>query len=152
MVCGSRRALGSGGFDPTVSLCLTSSPDISAVPSSATTSAPPSGIPRCNTAGSTAADETTDRILSADNALHAVGELIAFAAPLDFRDGLLDSREGPWEVMTPRSSCPGEEFSPLRGVRPNLRLKAQSTVAQACLLLVISRLESRARLGWYTFL
>jgi hypothetical protein len=28
---------------------------------------------------------------------------------LIFRDGLLDSREGPWEVMTPRSSCPGRE-------------------------------------------
>ena len=39
--------------------------------------------------------------------------LIALAAPLDFRDGLLDSREGPWEVMTPRSSCPGgESYSP----------------------------------------
>ena len=39
--------------------------------------------------------------------MHAPGELVAFADPLDFRDGLLDSREGPWEVMTPRSSCPG---------------------------------------------
>src|ERR1017187_7328415 len=29
-------------------------------------------------------------------------------------------REGPWEVMTPRSSCPGGESTPLRGA--NLRL------------------------------
>ena len=34
------------------------------------------------------------------------GGPIASADPLDFRDGLWDSRKGPWEVMTPRTSLP----------------------------------------------
>ena len=53
--------------------------------------------------------------------MHAAGEFVAFVDPLDFRGGLLDSREGPWEVMTPRSSDPGGEPTPLRGTA-NLRL------------------------------
>jgi hypothetical protein len=35
---------------------------------------------------------------------------IGVADRLDFRLELYDSREGPWEVTTPRSSCPGEEY------------------------------------------
>ena len=34
---------------------------------------------------------------------------------LAFRDGLEHSREGPWEVIAPRSSCSGGECTPLRG-------------------------------------
>ena len=64
---------------------------------------------------STASDERTGRTLSEDNTVHAVGALIAFAAPPDFRDGLLDSREGPWEVTTPRSSYPGAELHSASG-------------------------------------
>lgn len=109
MICGSWCALDTADFDQFALLCRTSSPDISVEPSSVTISAPPSGIPRCNSAGSPAADERTGRILSADNTVHAAGELAPVAVPLDFRNGLLDSREGPWEVTTPRSSCPGEE-------------------------------------------
>jgi hypothetical protein len=84
------------------------------VPSISTISAPPSGIPRCNSAGSAAAAERTDRILSADNTVHAAGALIAFDAPLDFRDGLLDSREGPWEVMNALLSGAQQTFGSMQ--------------------------------------
>ena len=42
----------------------------------------------CNSAGSTAAAERTDGILSADNTASAADTAIAAAVPLDFRDGL----------------------------------------------------------------
>src|SRR5262249_20112680 len=80
----------------------------------------------CNSVDSTAADERTGRILSSDNTVRGLGGLVASAAPLDVRDGLIDSREGPWEVVTPRSSCPGADCTPLRGA--NLRLIAKSTL------------------------
>jgi hypothetical protein len=55
--------------------------------STATTSAPPSGSPRCNTVGALAADESAARILSADSAV--AGVLGVFAGqPLDFRAGV----------------------------------------------------------------
>ena len=56
------------------------------------------------------ARESVVRIPSADNALSAAGALASSAGgPLAFRNSVQDSREGPWEVMTPRSSCPGGE-------------------------------------------
>lgn len=64
--------------------------------------------------------------------MHAVGGLIAFAVPLDFRGGLLDSREGPWEVMTPRSSCPGEEhISSLGRGKPPARCEINTLTRNA---------------------
>src|SRR5215471_1725412 len=44
---------------------------------------------------------------------------------LIFCAGVQHSRKGPWEVITPRSSCPGGEATPLRGA-VNLRLIAKS--------------------------
>jgi hypothetical protein len=124
--CRAGGVCGFGGFDHSVWLCRTSSPDISVVPSTSTISAVPSGIPHCNSAGSATADEWIGRILSADSTVHAAGVLIAFAAPLDFRNGLFDSREAPCEVITTGSSCPGGDCTPLRGA--NLRLTAESTL------------------------
>jgi hypothetical protein len=82
-----------------------------------------SAAARCNSAGVLAWDETVARILSAGNTASVAGVPIASADPLDFRDDLYDSREGPWEVMTPRSSCPGGGPIPLWGAA-NLRLTA----------------------------
>jgi hypothetical protein len=59
------------------------------VPSSATISAPLSGILRCNSAGAPAEDENAARILSADEDASAAGGAIASAGhPLDFRVGV----------------------------------------------------------------
>jgi len=51
-------------------------------------SEPLSDIPHCNIAGSTAADERTARILSADSDASSAGGVTVFAEPLDFRNGL----------------------------------------------------------------
>src|SRR6266700_1774143 len=56
--------------------------------STATISAPPSGIFGCNSASATARDENSVRILSADTAACSAGGLNASAGPLDFRDRL----------------------------------------------------------------
>lgn len=51
-----------------------------------------------------------DGSCSVDNAVRVVGRPLASANPtVGFRSGLLDSRQGPWEVTNPRSSSPGEE-------------------------------------------
>jgi hypothetical protein len=66
--------------------------------------------------------------------LRAAGGAIASVGhPLDFRDGVYHSREGPWEVMTPRSSSLEGNRNPLRGA--NLRLTAKiKTLAQRPLI------------------
>ena len=90
------------------------------------TSAPHPGTPRRNNAAVSAADGSASRIPSADRAAHAADGFDACAGQsLDFRDGVYDSREGPWEVTTPRSSGPGEEPIPLRGTA-DLRVTAKS--------------------------
>jgi len=67
MLSGFSRAAGNTGFAGCVSPCPQPFPGIVAGPSIATTSAPPSGSPRCNSAGPLAADESVARILSAGN-------------------------------------------------------------------------------------
>ena len=64
------------------------SPGSVVAPSTAPTSAQPSGTPRCNNAGAPAGDESAARILSADNTASAADTAIAVAVPLDFRDRL----------------------------------------------------------------
>jgi len=51
-------------------------------------SAPPTGSLGCNSVAVPAGDESTARILSADNAASAAGALNASADPLDFADDL----------------------------------------------------------------
>jgi|SRR5215467_3477648 len=57
----------------------------------------------------------------------ALGFALYLVASRNTSDHRWDSREGPWEVMTPRSSCPGEESTPLRGA-VDLRLAETSTL------------------------
>ena len=94
----------------------------------ATSAAQLPGNARCNSAGMAAEDESAARIPSADNTACAAGVLNPSADPLDFRDDLYDSRKGPGEVMTLRSSCPGGD-TPLRGAA-NLRLQQINTLTQ----------------------
>jgi hypothetical protein len=123
-------ASGSAGFGRCVSVCQPSSLGIVAALATATTSAPLPGNVHCNSAGVPAADESAARILSADTSVSSAGAPAASAAGLlASRDDWYDSRQGPWEVMTPRSSCPGEESTPLRGA-VDLRLTAKSTVSE----------------------
>jgi hypothetical protein len=97
------------------------SPGIFAELSSATIFAPPPGIPRCNSAGAPAGDETVPHIPSANTAACADAEPIASAAEaLDFRDGVYHSQKGSWEVIAPRKlmSRRGLLSSPGRCKRP----------------------------------
>lgn len=117
LVCGSGHARGTGGSARCASLCPPPSPDISAGPSNATTSAPPAGTRGCNSALAIAAGETAARILSA-----GIGGSVAAAAAAsaarrawDGAVGVYNPRQGPWEMKAPRSSCPGEDSTPLRG-------------------------------------
>ena len=79
----------SVGLDRSVSVGPPPTPGISLGLSTATITAPPSGIRRCNSAGALAGDESAARIPSADSAVHAAGVPNASAGrPLDFRDDL----------------------------------------------------------------
>ena len=145
-VSGSGFASGSAGFGRCVSVCQTSSRGIVAAPSTAATSALPPGAVHCNSAGAPAGDESVARILSADTS----------AWLLALRDDWYDSRQGPWEVMTPRSSCPGEEPAPLRGA-VDLRLTAKSTVSEMfgtldpCTAVALLGQTEGLPLAWVTF-
>jgi hypothetical protein len=108
-VSGSAPAPDNAGFDRSVSLSLLRLNGTVPVPSTATISVPLHGIPYCNSAVAPAADENVVRILSTNNAASAVAAAIAGAIVLDSLADLLHSRKGPWEVTTPRSSCPGED-------------------------------------------
>jgi hypothetical protein len=77
-------ALGSAGFDRSVSVGPPPSPGISLALYSVTISAPPPGIPGCSSAGVPAGAESAARILSADNGVFAAGVPIASADLLDF--------------------------------------------------------------------
>jgi hypothetical protein len=58
---------------------------------------------------------------------HAAGAPCASADVLDFRIEVQGSRKGPWQVTTPRSSCPEEESTPLPRAA-NFGLTAKSTL------------------------
>jgi hypothetical protein len=117
LVGGFARARGTAGSARCVSLCPPPSPGISAGPSSATRPALPGGTPGCNSALAAAADETAARILSTGIGGFVAGVLTAsvLRRARDGPVGVYNPRQGPWEVMAPRSSCPGEDFTPLRG-------------------------------------
>jgi len=85
MLPGFSRAAGNTGFARSVSPCRQPSPGIAAGPSNATTSAPPSGSPRCNSAGPPGGDESVARTLWAGNTAAAADARIASVAhPLAF--------------------------------------------------------------------
>jgi hypothetical protein len=85
---GFSHAPGSVGFERSVAACKPWSPGIFPALSSATISAPLSGIPRCNSVGSAGADGSAPRTLSAGSTASAADAAIASADPLDFRDDL----------------------------------------------------------------
>lgn len=116
-VSGRGRARGTAGSARCVSLCPPLSPDISAGPSSAATFLLPRGIHGCNSALLPAAGERVARILSADMGGCVAGAPAASVLRLapDVAAGVYNPRVGPWEVIAPRSSCPGEDSTPLRG-------------------------------------
>jgi hypothetical protein len=49
--------------------------------------------------------------------------------PLVFGDGLLDSREGPWEVTLPEAQAPESEATPLRGAANSSLVENQYSIA-----------------------
>jgi hypothetical protein len=110
-------APGTAGSVRCVSLCQPPSPGISAGPSSAATFVLPHGTHGCNSDLLPAAGETAARILSADRGGFAAGVPVASVLCLasDVADGMYNPRVGPWEVKAPRSSCSGEDSTPLRG-------------------------------------
>ena len=116
-VSGCGRAHGSAGSAHCVSLCPLPSPGISAGPSSASTFRLPRGTHGCNTAPLPAAGEKAARILSAGTGGY-VADAPAASGPCNVWNGpvgVYNPRVGPWEVKAPRSSCSGEDSTPLRG-------------------------------------
>jgi len=116
-VSGCGRARDTVGSVRCVSLCPPPSPGISAGPSSASTFQLPRGTHGCNSARLPAAGETAARILSADRGGFAAGAPAAsvFHLAPEHPAGVYNPRVGPWEVKAPRSSCSGEDSTPLRG-------------------------------------
>jgi hypothetical protein len=89
--------------------------------------APPPDSHRCNTDPACAGVESVVHTLSAGSAGSAAPlPDPSTAGLLVSRNSMLDSREGPWEVIAPRSSAPGGDATPLRGA--NLRLTRKSTL------------------------
>jgi hypothetical protein len=115
-VFGCGRARGTAGSARCVSLCRPPSPGISAGPSSASTFLLPHGTHGCNSVRALAAGGTAARILSADMGGFAAGAPAASVRrhTRDGPTGVYNPREGPWEVKAPRSSCSGEDSTPLR--------------------------------------
>jgi hypothetical protein len=133
VVSASGRAPGSAGFVRSASVGPPSSLGIVVAPSTATIAALLSGSPRCNTVAALAGGENAARIPSANTGVSAAsGPTVA--GSLAFRDGVYDSREGPWEVMAPRSSGPGgESHSSLGHSKPPAHCKIKN-LAQSHLL------------------
>ena len=85
--------------------------------SSASTFLLPRSTHGCNSALWPAAGETAARILSADMGGFAAGAPVAsgLCSVRNGSAGVYNPRVGPWEVKAPRSSCAGEDSTPLRG-------------------------------------
>lgn len=151
LVCGFERARGTAGSARCVSLGPPPLPDISAGPSSATTSAPPGGTRGCNSVVAPAAGETAVRILSTGIRGFAAGGLTASGArrTRDGPVGVYNPREGPWEVMSPRSSCPGEDSTPLWGDSGHPVQRKLNTLSQDQLLWFCALLGIQVSPMWY---
>jgi len=83
-VYGFGHGAGSAGFVRCVSACLLVWSGTVAALSTATTSAPPTGTARCNSAAARFSDESVARSLLTGTVARAVGARIASAARLDF--------------------------------------------------------------------